>query len=174
MTRARRHSFALLALSTAFLPFLMAATCAPGSPAPDFSLFDTGGESVGLSSLRGKTVILHFWASWCPHCLSEMPLLEQLGREFATRGVEVLAINLAEPPRRVSRYVKAHGLHLRVLLDPRGKVAKAYGVVGLPASIVVGPEGVILRTISMGSLDRGTIQELVTPEGTPPGEGRAP
>ncbi|HMC83711.1 MAG TPA: TlpA disulfide reductase family protein, partial [Candidatus Polarisedimenticolia bacterium] len=101
MTRALRHPCALLALATAFLPFLMAAASAPGSPATDFRLFDTNGESVGLSSLRGKTVILHFWASWCPHCLSEMPLLEQLGREFAPRGVEVLAINLAEPQRRV-------------------------------------------------------------------------
>ncbi len=174
MTRALRHPCALLALATAFLPFLMAAASTPGSPAPDFRLFDTSGESVGLSSLRGKTVILHFWASWCPHCLSEMPLLEQLGREFDPRGVEVLAINLAEPQRRVSRYVKAHGLHLRVLLDPRGEVAKAYGVVGLPATIVVGPEGVILRAISMGSLDRRTIQELVTPAGTSPGERRAP
>jgi len=174
MTRALRHPCALLALATAFLPFLMAAASAPGSPAPDFRLSDTRGESVGLSSLRGKTVILHFWASWCPHCLSEMPLLEQLGREFAFRGVEVLAINLAEPPRKVLRYVMAHDLHLRVLLDPRGTVAKAYGVVGLPASIVVSPDGVILSEIRMGSLDRRTIQDFVTPAGTPPGKGETP
>jgi len=174
MTRRVRHPSALFALAAAFLPFLMAAASAPGSPAPDFRLSDTSGESVVLSSLRGKTVILHFWASWCPHCLSEMPLLEQLGREFAARGVEVLAINLAEPPRRVARYVKAHGLHLRVLLDPQGTVAKAFGVVGLPASIVINPEGAILGELSMGSLDRRTIQDLVIPPGTPPGDGKTP
>jgi peroxiredoxin len=173
MTRALRRRCTLLTLAAAFLPWLLAAS-PPGSPAPDFKLFDTNGEASSLSSYRGKTVILHFWASWCPHCLSEMPLLEQIGREFAPRGVEVLAINLAEPRRQVTRYVRSRGLHLRVLLDSRGSVAKAYGVVGLPASIVVGPDGVILREISMGSLDRQGIQDLVMPAGSPLAAGKAP
>jgi peroxiredoxin len=174
MNRVLRRPSTVATLAAAFLPLLLAATSAPGSPAPDFRLSSTGGESVGLSSLRGQTVILHFWASWCPHCLSEMPLLEQLGRELAPRGVEVLAINLAEPTRRVTRYVKAHDLHLRVLLDPRGTVAQAYGVVGLPASIVISPEGAVVGSISMGSLDRRTIEDLVFAAAPPRSEGRAP
>jgi peroxiredoxin len=174
MHRVLRRSPVVAALATTLLPLLVAAASAPGSPAPDFRLSDTGGESVGLSSLRGRTVILHFWASWCPHCLSEMPLLEQLEKELAPRGVEVLAVNLAEPTRRVTRYVKAHDLHLRVLLDPRGTVAKAYGVVGLPASIVISPEGVVLGSISMGSLDRRRIEDLAFPGAPPAVGGKAP
>jgi len=153
--------------------FLMAATClsllvaaAPpsvGATAPDFRLQDTAGHAVELSSLRGEALVLHFWASWCPHCLAEMPLLDQMHRELAARGVRVLAINLGERPGRVNRYLKEHGLELPVLLDSRGKVAEAYGVVGLPASFLVDPEGRIVQRVSMGSLDREALEALVAP-----------
>lgn len=143
------------------LALLIAAAPAPGSPAPDFRLADTTGRTTRLSSFRGQVVILHFWATWCPHCPSEMPLLEEVARDRAPRGVQVLAINLAEPRRRVERYLKEQSLELRVLLDSKGSVAGKYGVVGLPASIVIDRQGRIVRQITMGSLNRREMDSLL-------------
>lgn len=154
------------AVAVAFLLLLIASPAtggppSPGAPAPDFRLSDADGRTVRLSDLRGDVVILHFWATWCPHCVAEMPLLQEVARDYDPRGVRVLAINLGEPRKRVARYLDEHSLDLRVLFDARGRVAEKYGVVGLPATIVVDPEGRVLRQITMGSLDRAQIDDLV-------------
>jgi peroxiredoxin len=146
------------------LPFLVgAAPPTPGSSAPDFQLKDLQGNTVRLSTLRGKTVVLHFWATWCPHCLAEMPLLENANRDLAARGAQVLAINLGEPHKRVERYTQVHHLKLTILLDSRGKAAQAFGVVGLPATLVIDPEGRIAGQIEMGSLNRDSLEKLISP-----------
>ena len=126
----------------------------PGSLAPDFELKSPQGATTSLSSLRGRIVILHFWATWCPHCVEEMPLLSELAREDDPRRVTILAVNLGEPARKVSRYLRSRNLSLSVLLDSRGKVARAYGVAGLPSTVVVDATGRVVTGISMGSLDR--------------------
>jgi peroxiredoxin len=145
-----------------------AAPPAPGSDAPDFQLKDLQGKSVRLSSLHGKTVVLHFWATWCPHCLAEMPLLENAGQELVARGAQVLAINLGEPHKKVVRYAQEHGLKLTILLDSRGKAAQAFGVVGLPATLVIDPEGRIAGQIEMGSLNLESLKKLISAS---PGQG---
>jgi peroxiredoxin len=133
------------------LPFLAgAAPPAPGSNAPDFQLKDLQGNLVRLSTLHGKTVVLHFWATWCPHCLAEMPLLESADHELAARGAQVLAINLGEPHKKVQRYAQEHDLNLTILLDSRGKAAQAFGVVGLPATVVIDPQGRVAGQIVTG------------------------
>lgn len=152
---------ALTAAAAVGLVLLIAAAPPPGSPAPDFRLADAAGRTTQLSSLRGQVVILHFWATWCPRCLSEMPLLEEVARDRAPHGVQVLAINLAEPRRRVERYLKEQSLELKVLLDSKGSVAGKYGVVGLPASIVIDRQGRIVRQITMGSLNRREMDSLL-------------
>jgi peroxiredoxin len=136
---------------------------APGSPAPDFRLQDTSGKSLRLSSLQGEVVVLHFWATWCPHCLTELPLLDKLAREDSFQGVRILAINLGEPARTVAEYLRSHRLDLTVLLDPRGRVATAYGVLGLPASLVVDSQGRVVKGISMGTLDRAELEAILAP-----------
>jgi peroxiredoxin len=144
--------------------FAAAAGTGPdrGSAAPDFELQDTAGESLRLSSLKGEVVLLHFWATWCPHCLKEMPLLASLSSELSSRGARVVAINLGEPRTKVIRYLRAHHLDLRVLLDPRGNVAKSYGVLGLPATVVVDATGRIEGEISMGGLSRDEVEKTLT------------
>jgi peroxiredoxin len=135
----------------------------PGSLAPDFGLKSPQGATTRLSSLRGRIVVLHFWATWCPHCVEEMPLLAQLARENDPRRVTVLAVNLGEPARKVSRYLRSRQLSLAVLLDARGKVARAYGVAGLPSTVIVDASGRIVREISMGSLDREEFRRTLKP-----------
>jgi len=158
-----RGAAALLCL-VGLLPFLAgAAPPAPGSNAPDFQLKDLQGKPVRLSTLRGKTVVLHFWATWCPHCLAEMPLLENAGQELTARGAQVLAINLGEPHKKVERYAQEHGLKLAILLDTRGKAAQAFGVVGLPATLVIDPQGRVAGQIDMGSLNLESLDKLIAP-----------
>jgi peroxiredoxin len=162
----------VLVFLVALLPFLAgAAPPAPGSNAPDFQLKDLQGNPVRLSTLRGKTVVLHFWATWCPHCLAEMPLLENANQELTARGAQVLAINLGEPHRKVERYAQEHGLKLAILLDTRGKAAQAFGVVGLPATVVIDPQGRVTGQIDMGSLDLGSLEKLLSQKA---GEGKKP
>ena len=146
----------------ACLAGLLAAGAAPppDPPAPDFELGALDGASVKLSDLRGKTVVLHFWATWCPHCLSEMPVLEEAVPALRSRDVEILAVNLGEPRKKVDRYVREHSLTLKVLLDGRGKVAEAYRVVGLPATVLIDPAGRLIRQIEMGSLTKSELEKL--------------
>ncbi len=174
MRRGRGSALLLLALLAAASSFSVAAAPpAPGSQVPDFELKDPSGGTLRLSSLRGEVVVLHFWATWCPHCLAEMPVLAEAARDPAFRGVRILAVNLGEPAKVVSRYLRSHSLDLPVLLDSRGKVAAAYGVVGLPVSLIVDASGKLVRQISMGSLSRdelaGSLAPLLETKG---GEGK--
>jgi peroxiredoxin len=138
----------------------MASPPRAGEPAPDCRLQDLRGSTVKLSDLRGKVVVVHFWATWCPHCLSEMPLLQKLEARLRYEGVQILAVNLGEPRRKVERYAREMALSFPILLDARGKAAQAFGVTGLPATVIVDREGRILRSIEMGSLDEKALQEL--------------
>jgi len=154
------------------IPFALAAEAKPaaeGGPAPDFSLPDLEGRRVRLSDYRGRVVLLHFWATWCPHCVKEMELLEKSREDGTGKGLSpVVAINLGEPVRRVEKFVRKLGLSYPVLLDGRGRVAQAYGVVGLPATIVVSPEGMVMKKLSMGALTLETLQSLSSSGAPPP------
>jgi peroxiredoxin len=161
MTRLSATLLLLLAAFPALLPAAPGAV--PGAPAPDFELKDTSGAGLRLSSLRGEVVVLHFWATWCPHCLTELPLLDGMIREEPYRSVRVLAINLGESERKVKSYLQKHPLGLRVLLDSRGKVAAEYGVIGLPASVVLDSSGRLVRQVSMGSLDQEGLGKILGP-----------
>lgn len=166
-----KSAAALVCLIGALSLLLGAAPPPPGSPAPDFQLKNLQGSLVRLSTLRGQPVVLHFWATWCPHCLSEMPLLESASRDLSARGAQVLAINLGEPRKKVQRYARDHGLNFIILLDTRGKAAQAFGVVGLPATVVIDREGRVAGQIDMGSLDLGSLEKLLSQKA---GEGKKP
>ena len=96
---------------------------------------------VSLAGLRGKVVLLNFWAAWCPDCRPEMPLFEQLHRDFATKGLTVLGINVREGADTVQSYAKELGLTFPLVLDPRGKITSAYGVIGIPSTFLIGRDG---------------------------------
>ena len=86
-------------------------------------------------------MILNFWATWCLECRPEMPVLEQLHREFASRGFAIVGINAREDREAVRRYAKELGLTFPLVLDPSGKINALYGVIGLPTTFVVGRDG---------------------------------
>ena len=108
---------------------------------PDFSGLTADSKTVSLTSLRGHVVLLNFWATWCHECRPEMPVFEQLHREFTTQGLRVIGINARERTAAVREYSKELGLTFPLVLDSKGEINRAYGVVGLPSTLIVGRDG---------------------------------
>ena len=106
----------------------------------DFTLNDLHGNKITLSQLRGKVVVVNFWATWCPPCRLEMPDLDALYTRLQPRGLVVLAITGEDAPK-VEAFLAKNGYHLPVLLDPGRKVAKRFYVDGIPKTFVFNSEG---------------------------------
>jgi len=112
-----------------------------GSP-PAFTLPGLDGERHELESLRGRVGLLYFWASWCPHCSRELPSsIEKLHRELGPQGLTVWAIDIAEPPDHVARWIGQRGISVPVLLDADGTVTRAYRVTATPTVVLLGRDG---------------------------------
>ena len=115
----------------------------------DFTLTDLNGHSWTLKSLRGKVVVVNFWATWCPPCRKELPDLEQLSERFKDQGLVVLALS-DEDVTKVKPFVEQRNLTYPVLLDAGGRVAKEYDVEGIPKTFVYDREGkLVAQAIDM-------------------------
>lgn len=112
-----------------------------GTHPPDFTGHTADARQLSLSELRGKVVLVNFWASWCRECRPEMPVLQGLHRELAPRGLVIVGINAREDARAVARYAEELGLTFPLVLDPEGKINDLYGVIGLPTTFVVARDG---------------------------------
>lgn len=108
---------------------------------PPFSGSTIDSRLVSMGDLRGKVVLMNFWASWCAECRPEMPVLERLHREFAPQGFAVIGINAREGREAIRRYASELGLTFPLVLDRDGKINALYGVVGLPTTFLVGRDG---------------------------------
>src|SRR6202046_5024775 len=115
----------------------------------DFTLTDLQGKSWNLRDLRGKVVLVNFWATWCPPCRKEMPDLEMLYNKFKDQGFVVLAIS-DEEPAKVTPFISERKISYPVLLDPGRKVNDAFIVDGIPKSFVYNREGkMVAQSIDM-------------------------
>lgn len=111
--------------------------------ASEFTMTSLAGEEVALSSLRGRYVLINFWATWCAPCREEMPYLQQLSIDHADR-LTVLGVNMREEPERIYPFVEEFGLTFPVLLNPPDNIIGENNVRGLPVSYVVGPDGTVV------------------------------
>jgi peroxiredoxin/Cu/Ag efflux protein CusF len=118
-------------------------------PAPDFTLPALTGTNVRLSDLRGKAVLVNFWATWCVPCRTEMPAIEALYQRYKDRGLDVLAINLdVLSTAGVETFVKEVSVTFPIVLDPSWTVAQLYRVGGLPTTYLIDRGGnVVVREI---------------------------
>ncbi|MFB3062316.1 MAG: peroxiredoxin family protein [Candidatus Binatia bacterium] len=134
----------------------------PG-PAPRFLSMTPGGKKFGSDDLKGKLVVLNFWATWCPPCRLEMPSMERLYQEFKGEGLEVVAINFMEREKPITSFLKENGFTFTVLLDKKGEIARNYGVHGLPVTFLIARNGNLLAR-SMGYKDwyKPEIRQLIS------------
>jgi cytochrome c biogenesis protein CcmG/thiol:disulfide interchange protein DsbE len=113
-----------------------------GYHASDFELNTLAGEPVHLAELRGRPVVINFWATWCGPCREEMPLLEAAYTRYGD-GLAVLGVNYDEPQEMVQEFVDEMALSFPILLDPRARVQKLYRVRAFPTTYFLDEEGVI-------------------------------
>ena len=130
-----------------------------GADAPGFEARDVDGAPVRLEDLRGRVVVLNFWASWCTPCLTELPLLDALHGRLAGEPAMVLAVNVDTQRGPALGAIRKLKLSLPLALDPKGAAVAAYGPPGLPATYVIGPDGTI-RSLRAGEIDGAGIVEL--------------
>ncbi len=108
----------------------------------DFTLPDLDGKSVRLSDLRGRVILINFWATWCPPCRAEMPSMNDVYKDYRNKGFEILAIaGDVEGKRIVAPFVRKYGFTFPVLLDPRNDVGARLGVRGIPTSYLLDKKG---------------------------------
>jgi thiol-disulfide isomerase/thioredoxin len=115
--------------------------------APDFTVLDALGNEVSLSSLKGKPVVLNFWATWCGYCVDEMPEFESAFREYGNEAAFMM-VNLTEGSRETlesaSGYISANGYTFPVYYDTKGSAAYAYGIRSIPLTYFIDSEGTIV------------------------------
>ncbi len=114
-----------------------------GSVAPDFELKTVNGESYRLSDLRGKAVLLNFFATWCRYCEQEMPALEEAYRTYADQRFVVLAIDLDETDLAITAFRDEMGITFPILVDRGSNVARVYQIVPLPTTYFIDRSGVV-------------------------------
>lgn len=117
-----------------------------GTPAPAFALPSLAGEKpVRLAELRGRVVLVNFWATWCKPCEEEMPAMERLYRRLEPEGFELLAVSVDADIEPVREFRERMGLSFPILLDPEQEVARRYQTFRFPESLLIGPDGVVVE-----------------------------
>lgn len=134
-----------------------------GKDAPEFALPASDGTLVTLSSLHGKTVLLDFWSTSCGPCKLEMPMLEEVGREYEAKGVVLLGISI-DPAAKSKAWLDQSGRTLRTLTDSDYAASDAYKVPGIPALVLISPDGKV-RQYWEGSVPKATIEAALNSSG---------
>ena len=128
-------------------------------PALDFTLANLDGTSLSLDDLRGKNVLINFWATWCGPCRQEMPMIEAAYQAYAPDLV-VLAVNIGEEPWRVKKFVHDLGLSFEVLMDEGNQVQSLYRVRAYPTTYLVDTQGVV-RAQHVGLLSEAQLEKYL-------------
>ena len=117
----------------------------------DFTLKTIDGEEVSLKDYRGEKIVhLVFWATWCPHCLMEMPKVGKLYQEFQNKPYEVLAVDVGinESIKRIRKIKKKYNIPSKILIDDKGVATKLFKIIGVPCHIIIGKDGTILDRVN--------------------------
>ncbi len=132
-------------------------------PAAPFTLKLFDGGPMHLEDLRGKVVLLNFWASWCfPACYEEAPVLERAWRAYKDRGVVVVGVDIQDTEPQARQFIGQFGLTFPNGPDPGGKVAIDYGVYGVPETFVIDQQGIIAYK-QVGAVTERMLAEQVEP-----------
>ncbi len=137
-----------------------------GQPAPDLSLKDLSGNEVSIASFKGKTVLLNFWATWCPYCRKERAELNTLHNEYKDRGLVIVSISIDRSLEKLKLYMNEMPAEFIVLSDTKGSSAGSYEIMGLPTSYMIDSEGIVRHKYTgykkwTGSSSKKIINDLV-------------
>jgi peroxiredoxin len=174
--RGRRLAVAILLGATLIAPLAMIAggcrSSGPPAPpavgdlAPDFVLQSSAGVTRKLSNYRGKVVLVNHWATWCPPCIAELPVLDKLAKDYADKGLVVLGVAGDDDSRAVTDFLARQPVHYEVLFDPGGAIGTQYGITGYPETFFVDREGRVRKQIigpvpAEGAPSRAEFQGMV-------------
>ena len=146
MTVSPRYLKLIMALALGSLVTVSEAAPGPGDvPPPDIG-HNISGDEVLLTSFAGKAVIVTFWATWCPYCLKELPILERVQNKAGKDQMAVIAVNTEDGDvfRRAARIMR-RSMQLELVSDANGRARKSFGVKGIPHMVIIGRDGRILR-----------------------------
>ncbi|MDD2500878.1 MAG: TlpA disulfide reductase family protein [Geobacter sp.] len=135
------------------------------SQAPEISVVSLDNQQLTLASLKGKVVLLNFWATWCPPCREEIPSMMKLNTIMAGKPFQMVCVSVDEGGKKaVEEFFKNSGFSLPAYTDPSGQVAKTYGITGVPETFVIDKNGVIVKKV-IGGLDWNSPEVLSFLEG---------
>lgn len=134
-----------------------------GFLAPDFELSTLEGETIKLSDLRGKPVLINLWTTWCPPCRAEMPAIEKIYREYKNDGLIVLAINMTyqDTFENIEPFIDEYELTFPILLDQSNSVGSAYQLRSLPSSFFIDREGIVNEIVIGGPMAEALLRTRV-------------
>jgi thiol-disulfide isomerase/thioredoxin len=154
----RRRDVSKLAVALIALTALTSATFAgdeTGQPAPRFRAKTTSGEQFNNESIKGKVVLFEFWTTWCKYCEGEAPIVDDIAKEFSSRGLIVLAVDVLEPDQKVKKYLVDHPRTVPVVLTKDTNLAAMYNAQVYPIYVVVDRDGNIAGEQRGAAGDRG-------------------
>lgn len=131
-----------------------------GQPAPDFSATTLDGKQIRLSDLKGSTVAVSFWASWCVPCKTELPELQKASFRYSNKQLIILAVNAGEPENIVRTFISTLNISIPVLLDPDKTITSQYHVSPLPITFWIDSKGIV-KAEQLGPLDQDLIDRYM-------------
>jgi thiol-disulfide isomerase/thioredoxin len=124
-----------------------------GAIAPDFTVQDLSGQEQKLSDLKGKVVLVNFWATWCPPCREEIPSMMKLNKAMAGKPFQLLAISIDEGGKKdIEAFFNKTGMSLPAYIDSNGALGTLYGITGVPETIIVDKQGIVQKRV-VGGID---------------------
>src|SRR3569623_1800826 len=137
-----------------------------GKPAPPLAGVDLHQQPVDLAALRGRRVLLMFWATWCSPCRKEMPLVQAAFVKYQAHGFAVIAVNVGDDTEDADKFLKQFDLEFPVILDKNGNTAQRFQVVGLPPIYFIDSAGVVRAEILGNDLTAERLENFLQPSVT--------
>lgn len=158
LSTLRHRALGLAMLTLSALVCVPADALESGQNAPEFDLQGKTG-AIKLSDFKGKTVYLDFWASWCGPCKQSFPWMNTMHERYASKGLRIIAVNLDQKNADALTFLEANPASFAIAFDAAGATPRSYAIVGMPTSVLIGPDGKILSIHSGFKIEQADVLE---------------